>query len=223
MILVFCLSLDCYALTVSNVGYVKSSPAVTDRLFYCRVCQLHSPVRAAHCRKCGHCIPRRDHHCVWTGTCIGRDNHLYFVGFLSLELVVLVIAVYDMILHIIQPKPVLEWFQDNLGSVLLLSVSLFDVILCGFLLTYALKNAISNQTAWEGERREHISYLKDWPIPLNPFDRGIVMNVMEFVLMATMETEWNYPRDPTLADFLHERTETSKILKCDENDLRALV
>ena len=54
----------------------------TNKLSYCKTCNILRPPRAYHCPDCGICVEVHDHHCPWVGTCVGYRNHRYFVLFL---------------------------------------------------------------------------------------------------------------------------------------------
>jgi ribosomal protein L40E len=204
LMLLFCLSLDLYVVACGPPGMPAEEAADTSHLWFCKTCNLHCPIRAGHCRTCGHCVLRRDHHCPWTGRCIGRDNHLAFVGFLLIEFVMMLIVVIDMFVHLLHPAPPLVWLRNNFGFLVILGVCCFDVIIVSDLLQTQVRGAVVNQTIWEIERRDKISYLRECGWFQRPFDRGCLNNIIEFITMKTRKKQWEYPTPATIDDLVQE-------------------
>lgn len=204
LMLLFCLSLDVYALACGPPGTPTGAPANTDHLWFCKTCSLHCPIRAGHCRTCGHCVLRRDHHCPWTGGCIGRDNHLAFLGFLVIEFVMMSIVVGDMFVHLLRLAPPLVWIRNNFGFLVIFIVCWFDVGLVGGLFCTHMRHVVINQTVWEVQRRDRISYLRECGWFQRPFDRGCLNNIVEFITMKARKKEWEYPKPPTLDELVQE-------------------
>ena len=205
ILFLFCLSLDLYYSAARKPGFVTSEPADTTDLYFCEVCQMHCPIRACHCKACGRCVMRRDHHCPWTNCCVGRDNHLYFVLWLMVESLVMILINGDIIFSLIQPKPIAQWFLDNIGLLCVFGLTMFDLGFVGWLLYGHCTMAANNFTVWERKRRQKISYLKDLPEGMNPFDNGIWSNIIEFVTMRYTNKEWEKPRQVCLDDMITEK------------------
>jgi ribosomal protein L40E len=204
LMLLFCLSLDVYAVACGPPGMPTGERANTEHLWFCKSCNLHCPIRAGHCRTCGHCVLRRDHHCPWTGGCIGRDNHLAFVGFLIIEFVMMLIVLFDMLVHLLRPAPPLLWIRNNFGFLVIMAVCWFDVSMVGGLFLTHARHVMLNQTVWEVERRDRISYLRECGWFQRPFDRGCLNNIVEFITMKARKKEWGYPSPPTIDDLVEE-------------------
>lgn len=199
------LSLDLYYFASKDPGFVTKEPSDTTDLHFCQVCNLHVPIRACHCRSCGRCVKRRDHHCPWTNCCVGRDNHIYFILWLMVEFLVMVGINLDIILSLIHPKPILQWFLDNAGLLAIFVLTMFDLGLISWLLSGHFVMIAKNFTVWEQKRRKRISYLKNLPDGMYPFDQGIVQNVIEFLTMSYTDKEWPMPREVQLEDLLREK------------------
>lgn len=61
---------------------------------FCSACLVRRPVRSKHCSVCDRCVARLDHHCPWVGNCIGAKNHVYFIGFLVMLIVMCLWMIY---------------------------------------------------------------------------------------------------------------------------------
>lgn len=199
------LSLDFYFFASKDPGFVTKEPSDITDLHFCEVCKFHVPIRACHCRSCGRCVKRRDHHCPWTACCVGRDNHIYFMLWLMVEFALMVGVNGDIILSLIKPKPVIQWFLDNAGLLLIFILTMFDLGLISWLITGHVNMITKNFTVWERSRRKRISYLKNLPDGMQPFDRGIIENVVEFLTMSYTDKEWSKPRDVQLEDLIREK------------------
>jgi hypothetical protein len=68
-----------------------------------------------------------------------------------------------------------------------------------------IQMAMVNKTIWEMKRREHISYFRDVPLQINPFDKGVCGNLHEFLTMAEEKLEWDWPAAPSLEDLVDEK------------------
>ena len=221
-LVVFCLSLDLFTYTNrTSPGWVTAEPANSEGLYYCEVCKFHCPLRAAHCRTCGRCVLRRDHHCPWTGNCIGRDNHLYFYLWLWCELLVMVPFFLSVVKYLLVPKPPLTWLVDNAGTLVVFFFCGFDSMMAIWLILGHTLMMTENVTQWEMSRRERISYLKDLPLGMNPFDRGIWENIKEFVTMGFTHKEWADVsfETPNIAQFQYEREYVARELGVENDDL----
>ena len=208
------ISLKCYSNACKSPGFVTEEPENPQGLFFCEVCKQHIPIRACHCKVCGKCVHRRDHHCPWIGHCIGRDNHVYFVTFLIIENIVMGFIVYDVIINLFVSQPtVLQYFYINWINLALVGPLLFAWIQTLLLFYQHSLLIIHNGTIWESVRRFNITYFKVQPSSKNPFDRGILENIKEFLTMKKKKMIWDPPPPPNLKDFDQEVIQYGKIFK----------
>ena len=199
----------------------------SDKYFYCKHCKQYVPIRASHCRTCQRCVIRRDHHCPYTGVCIGRDNHLVFLLWCYLETFLMRVVTYDTLVslfhykefsmtsqifydHNISMVPLSKWqtflsymtiYKFNLG---LLPFMLFDTYLIVLLDINHTLMAFNNITTWELKRRSSISYFQSYPLSKNPFNKGPLKNIIEFLKMKKEKLNWNHISPPDMNDFINE-------------------
>ena len=205
MLVFFCLSLNMFAMMKkTGPGWVEKEPENCEGLYFCKICQIHCPVRAGHCNVCGKCVIRRDHHCPWSGVCVGRDNHLYFYLWMVCELSVMLPVTASLVRYLVVPKPPREWLSDNGGTLLVLIFCGFDVLMTSWLVIGQTLMILNNMTVWEASRRQQITYLKDLPLTMRPFDKGLFGNIAEFVTMAATKKEWELPV-ADVSQFIAER------------------
>ncbi|XP_046394667.1 palmitoyltransferase Hip14 isoform X3 [Ischnura elegans] len=62
--------------------------------WFCSSCLVRRPVRSKHCSVCDRCVAKFDHHCPWVGNCIGAKNHVHFMNYLAMLLVMCVFVLY---------------------------------------------------------------------------------------------------------------------------------
>jgi len=80
-------------------GYVKNEVDFFDLVKtientqLCPDCETIRTARSRHCAVCHRCVERFDHHCPWINNCIGVRNHNYFLAYVTLQLLVLIMAV----------------------------------------------------------------------------------------------------------------------------------
>lgn len=240
IIFTFGVSFSAYRYCVHNPGWVKPSdnpespnegfdPDENNKshFFYCNHCKQYIPLRASHCRHCQRCVMRRDHHCPFTGQCVGRDNHLSFVVWCYLEILLICPATYDTFIALFHysdftqhiqnyyshealtpPSSKIDFFisyiitfKANLFSLPFLFFDSFQVVLLAIMHTLM---AFNNITTWELQRRNTISYFASYPLTSNPFNKGPIKNFLEFLKMQEEKTKWNHPTPPDLNDFLTE-------------------
>lgn len=167
--------------------------------FFCKVCNLHPPLRASHCKICGKCVLRRDHHCPWLGTCVGLENHFYFVLFLFFDLLTTFLYIKNTWEVALQENNIfLNWLLKNFICGIVCIASAFAFIQYALLLPQHLFLALINQTTWEVSKSEKISYLKDWKMNLSPFSKGIIGNIKEFISMRNEHPHYVIPTEDDL-------------------------
>eukprot|EP00403_Amphidinium_massartii_P022843 CAMPEP_0178389216 /NCGR_PEP_ID=MMETSP0689_2-20121128/9997_1 /TAXON_ID=160604 /ORGANISM="Amphidinium massartii, Strain CS-259" /LENGTH=426 /DNA_ID=CAMNT_0020009649 /DNA_START=167 /DNA_END=1444 /DNA_ORIENTATION=- len=148
------------------------------KLRFCKVCQMHQPLRTKHCRDCGHCVRTHDHHCPWIGTCVGEGNRHFFFWFLVaqfLELGMFMLqGVWQMSRYGARPT---SW----VGQTPLLFLGLFTMallmLMVGCLLCFHVYLSSLNITTWENISWHNISYLSGIREDASPFSKSLCTNV----------------------------------------------
>ncbi|OHT11498.1 putative palmitoyltransferase ZDHHC12 [Tritrichomonas foetus] len=210
----------CYSSCCSNPGFVTNEQAIPPEEitkdschFFCQECQMYIPYRASHCRSCKRCILRRDHHCPWTGICIGRDNHLAFLIWTFVESILMFIVSIDLISSVFVYCSPLEWISRFKANIFMLPFTLFSFTMVTLLFITHFLMMMNNTTTWESKRRETITYLRDIPLGINPFDKGTKENIKEFLFMKYYQTTWKTVQiNLSLADFENEQKILSRYL-----------
>jgi palmitoyltransferase len=156
-------------------------------------------------------VIRRDHHCPWTGCCIGRDNHLSFVGYLLIEVVVMLLIVPDTAHRLFAPVPPGAWLRANGPALVIFVLCSFDLMFITLLSGVHTWLAVRNETTWESTSREKISYLARFRKGYRPFNRGWCANVIEFCTMARRQTVWDISNPDLAALVLETQTKISAL------------
>ncbi|OHT10750.1 DHHC zinc finger domain containing protein [Tritrichomonas foetus] len=172
--------------------------------FFCKHCNIHIPIRAAHCKSCNRCVIRRDHHCPWTGQCIGRDNHFSFWLWLLSEIILMGFVIFDCFASLLEPISFLNWFYRYFFNIVALPFMCFDMFMVASLFIGHTVMALNNITTWEIARRNSISYLEIYPVTMNPFNKGKWNNFVEFARMKSRKITWDSIEKPKLSDFTEE-------------------
>mmetsp|Transcript_157466 Transcript_157466/g.279283 ORF Transcript_157466/g.279283 Transcript_157466/m.279283 type:complete len:429 (+) Transcript_157466:113-1399(+) len=152
------------------------------KLRYCRICQMHQPLRTKHCRDCGRCVRTHDHHCPWIGTCVGEGNRLYFYWFLLFQLLELVTFGCEGVLHLLEDGlDLLVWVNKSPMLILGLLVIGLLAIMVSCLLSFHSYLAMTNQTTWENISWHNISYLRSIaPEDGSPFSQTLCLNLAAY-------------------------------------------
>ncbi|XP_028852321.1 palmitoyltransferase ZDHHC12-A isoform X2 [Denticeps clupeoides] len=182
---------DC-ELTATSDGHAEledmmPGASTSCQLRRCGYCLL-LPMRAKHCRVCKHCVRRYDHHCPWIGNCVGERNHRWFLLYLVAQLLALLWAVQTSWSGIIFAPTWKLWLTQN---VFLLAALAFTGVFSGvviLLLGSHLYLASISTTTWEFMSRHRISYLKNFDMDENPFDRGVMCNLWNFFCVCRTVT-----------------------------------
>ncbi|CAL1150189.1 unnamed protein product [Cladocopium goreaui] len=149
------------------------------KLRFCKVCQMHQPLRTKHCRDCGRCVRTHDHHCPWVGTCVGEGNRVYFFWFLVLqwcELLVFTVESCAFFAHDGLAPP--SWLRRAPLLLLGTLVKCMLLVMVTCLVCFHSYLALANITTWESISWYNISYLKSLsPEDGSPFSQSIRMNL----------------------------------------------
>ncbi|KAL0207446.1 hypothetical protein P9112_012074 [Eukaryota sp. TZLM1-RC] len=183
----------------SEPADVESCPLSTGAppLRFCNKCQHYQVYRCKHCIHCNKCIDKYDHHCMWLGTCIGRRNHLYFLVFLVFEFLILKEFVKRCLVSALEGPDLFNFsfrflnFILYLGFLLVCIISSFLLMMVAGLFFFNLFLIVTNQTSWELFKRDRITYLKDLAFSVRPFDRGVLRNVLEFLVVNFKRKIWD--------------------------------
>ncbi|XP_075471713.1 uncharacterized protein LOC142503430 isoform X2 [Ascaphus truei] len=141
----------------------------------CHTCRLVKPFRSKHCRVTNRCVSHFDHYCPYIYNDVGHHNRTYFVGFLATICMNCTIGVYLC----------WDWFHMEGRSFLIgigfLFLSIIMVI-SALMTAMCLYMAAVNITTNERINVKKYAYFKDDKGKFrNPFDRGLFLNVLEFI------------------------------------------
>ena len=127
----------------------------------------------------------------------------------------------SVVKYLMIPKPPLTWIVDNAGTLVVFFFCGFDALMAVWLIVGHTYMMMENVTQWEKSRRERISYLKDLPLGMNPFDRGVWENIKEFCTMRFTHKEWvELPvQTPNIAQFQFEREYVATQLGVSNDEL----
>ncbi|XP_070508799.1 palmitoyltransferase Hip14 [Chironomus tepperi] len=85
---------------------------------FCSACLVRRPVRSKHCSVCDRCVARLDHHCPWVGNCIGAKNHIHFIGFLLMLIIMCSWMMYGGFIYYSSNCGII--YEDGLWAALLI-------------------------------------------------------------------------------------------------------
>jgi len=156
---------------------------------YCRTTLVRKPLRSKYCTNTGCVIARMDHYCIWLNNSIGYRNHRTFIIFLLLHVISL-----SLLVAMIASSLKRELFGSDACITLVALFGreyFFVVVMCGLaivslvgigaLFVDQLVNISANITVNEKINRSRYPWmLDDHGLPCNRFNRGIVVNTLEF-------------------------------------------
>eukprot|EP00898_Chlorokybus_atmophyticus_P004843 jgi/Chlat1/535/Chrsp103S00013 len=170
----------------------------------CPYCRLWQPLRAKHCHDCDLCVLRFDHHCFWLGACVGQRNHAKFWLYLLLH-TVLGLQLILITFSITNPKPARSfWLSTRLLAICAgIFASIAWLFVAGLWLFHSYL-ALSNQTTWEVTSGPSISYLRNAPSNVAPFNHGVLNNLRD--LLSTTPGKLPMYSMPTSTDMTRRAT-----------------
>ncbi|XP_066429869.1 uncharacterized protein [Eleutherodactylus coqui] len=141
----------------------------------CHTCHLVKPLRSKHCCMTNRCVAYFDHYCPYIYNDVGQRNRAYFLGFLLTMCINCLFGIYLC----------WNWFQVE-GQSLLIGLGCLFLIIIGFVSAVmtgmCLYMAAMNITTNERVNAKRYFYLMDKTGKFyNPFDRGLRLNLLEFV------------------------------------------
>lgn len=173
--------------------------SVPDPTLYCRTTLVRKPVRSKFCSSSGYVVARFDHYCIWLNTAIGFGNHRVFMMFLYSHIVANAIFI-EILIRALSRRSERSGPAFVLGE--LLSQEYFFVT---FLLAYILivtagllfltveqtSNILRNVTTNERINKSRYAWMKGPDgRPFNRFDKGIIANVLDFLLIPGRSVDY---------------------------------
>ncbi|XP_075056110.1 uncharacterized protein LOC142141483 isoform X1 [Mixophyes fleayi] len=151
----------------------KNGKKTLNRL--CHTCHLVKQLRSKHCRVTNRCVSHFDHYCPYIYNDVGHHNRAFFVGFLINMCINCLIGVYLC----------WNWFNVE-GKSLLIGMGFLFLTIIGFISAMmsgmCVYMAAVNITTNERINVKKYTYLMDESGKFyNPFNRGIFLNLLEFV------------------------------------------
>ncbi|XP_062839713.1 palmitoyltransferase ZDHHC12 [Anolis carolinensis] len=149
----------------------------------CHRCHLVKPLRAKHCHIVNRCVAGFDHYCPFIYNNVGYRNRPYFVGFLA-----------TMCLNSLSGINLCwNWFHVMGRSIFIGTGFLFLCIIAvisAIMTSMCVYMAAVNLTTTECLKPAKCTYLLNHQGKFfNPFDRGIILNIMEFFNVIKPLTE----------------------------------
>ena len=152
----------------------------------CHTCRLVKPPRAKHCKTTNRCIRHFDHYCPYVYNTIGLKNRHYFIIFVTLMFWICALAQYMSYKYISITDKSDYWIYGL--NIICTPFSLMTLALMIISWYQAGINLSTNERA-NGHRYE---YLKDSNGRFyNPYDRGFLLNVQEFLHLTKVPDEVN--------------------------------
>lgn len=102
----------------------------------CHLCNIRtSSPRTKHCSVCNKCVGKFDHHCKWLNHCIGSRNYVAFlmcvVSAVIATLVIVLAAVAQIVLYLVQPEWLSYWYAGTNGTASLQNLTITTLDLDG--------------------------------------------------------------------------------------------
>ena len=198
--------------------------ALSDGGRYCRTCHTARALRSKHCPFCDRCVSRMDHHCPIAGTCIGARNQRHFAFALWDMALGQSIFLWCSYTHLAAlPGPwILGGFTRDPWAMALFLIQCLATPYCLTLALRMAAGIATNLTVNEMENAHRYEYLQeadedaalksarakmaDAVLPdsesekkrysgyMNPFDRGVVNNCLEFWRGHQERVDWDAQR-----------------------------
>jgi ankyrin repeat protein len=167
-------------------SFGKSVPSSEERVPLCHTCRIVKPMRSKHCRVARRCVLNFDHHCPFVGTTIGLYNYIHFYLFLVFFVLMGIgmITSWILFIHRSNTFPRTIFFFGGYLALYLFPVMMMAIyhtqLLCKNITTNEQINARKYRYFWDNNRQFH-----------NPFDQGIITNVLQKLSPSRNAYEFN--------------------------------
>mmetsp|Transcript_18381 Transcript_18381/g.36848 ORF Transcript_18381/g.36848 Transcript_18381/m.36848 type:complete len:778 (-) Transcript_18381:38-2371(-) len=167
-------------------SFGKSVPSSEERVPLCHTCRIVKPMRSKHCRVARRCVLNFDHHCPFVGTTIGLYNYIYFYLFLACFCLMEsgLITSWIIFIHRSKTFPKTIAFVGGYLALYLFPVLMMVIyhtqLLCKNMTTNEQINARKYRYFWDNNRKFR-----------NPFDQGIITNVLQKLSPCRNAYEFN--------------------------------
>eukprot|EP00574_Skeletonema_japonicum_P008687 CAMPEP_0201729680 /NCGR_PEP_ID=MMETSP0593-20130828/19736_1 /ASSEMBLY_ACC=CAM_ASM_000672 /TAXON_ID=267983 /ORGANISM="Skeletonema japonicum, Strain CCMP2506" /LENGTH=785 /DNA_ID=CAMNT_0048222065 /DNA_START=74 /DNA_END=2431 /DNA_ORIENTATION=- len=185
-------------------SFGTSVPTAEEKVPLCHTCRIVKPMRSKHCRVSRRCVLNFDHHCPFVGTTIGLYNYIYFYLFLVCFCLMESGMITSLIIFIHRSKifPKTIAFVGGYLALyffpVLMMVIYHTQLLCKNITTNEQINARKYRYFWDNNRKFQ-----------NPFDQGIITNVLQKLSPCRDAYEFNQ----------HRRVSDVEMTCCQNNDV----
>lgn len=188
---------------------------------FCETCHGARPLRSKHCPACRRCVSRMDHHCPIVGTCVGARNQRHFAVALATMFVAQCVFIRFSFLHVSgvfftggygqsdagdDADDQLRWsawkgalavFTACSWGVILMLIQCVMILYCGLLalrMTFAVGANLTVNEMENSHRYEHLQTAGRTHYH-NRFDRGWIVNILEFWSGNQERIDWDAMRN----------------------------
>ncbi|GAM25291.1 hypothetical protein SAMD00019534_084660, partial [Acytostelium subglobosum LB1] len=150
-------------------------------------------IRSKHCKRCNACILKYDHHCFFIGQCVGLHNHKAFCLFLLVQTLLLALGFQITLSGIHSAESPMDWVKANIAMWLPTVLTFASSFMPFGLLCYHIYLIVTNQTSWEAQKYDRITYLKRCKGMPYPFSKGVTKNIASFWTENKGSPYWTLP------------------------------
>lgn len=184
-------------------SFGTSVPTAEEKVPLCHTCRIVKPMRSKHCRVLRRCVLNFDHHCPFVGNTIGLYNYIYFYLFLVFFCLMEGGMITSLIIFIHRSKVFPKSIVFVGGY---LALYFFPVLMMAIYHTQLLcKNMTTNEQINVRKYRYFWDHNRKFR---NPFDQGIITNVLQKLFPCRDAYEFNQ----------HDRVCEVEMTCCHNND-----